>query len=264
MVYAKNSTLVVSSSPVIHLIAPVITSAQFSNNGSKLLISFDIATDGGRTITSTFKCSDMFTFLGSDTSTCHWDNGNNITMIVDDLDDSSVLPGMYLSINNDTNIYAQCPVSSSDDASTVKCTSPRSPSSLVLVLSPPSMDLPVLSISAPAVLGDCQDYRYYHHYSYHYTSNNTTTTTTHHSMDFASCSGTGGRKWRVFDINFTTTDTNITNNAIIDKFIAKINKYQPYVTIPHDYFAIENKYTFSIHMCTFLLGNNNIINSHNH
>lgn len=266
MVYAKNSTLVVTSAPVIHLNAPTITTAQFSNNGSKLLISFDIATDGGSTVTSTFKCSDMFTFLGSNTSTCHWDNGNNITMIVDDLDDNSVLPGMYLSINNDINIYAQCPVSSSSsDTSTVKCMSPRSSSSLVLVLSPSSIDLPVLSVSAPAVLGDCQDYRYYHYYSYHYTSNNTTTTiTTTHSMDFASCSGTGGRKWRVFHISLTTTDTNITNNAIINTFISKINKYQPYVTIPHDYFVIENKYTFSIYMCTFLLGNNHLISHPNH
>ena len=250
-----------SSSPVIHLDAPIITSAQFSNNGSRLLITFDTATDGGSTTASTFKCSDMFTFLGSDTSACHWDNNNNITMIVDNLGDDSVLPGMYLNINNGINIYAQCPVSSTDDSSKTICMSPRSPSSSILVLPPLSMDLPVLSVSAPAVLGDCQDYRYYNHYSYHHTSNNTIT---HNSMDFASCSGTGGRKWRVFHIKFTTTDTNVTKNDIMNKFVAKFDKYQPYVTIPHDYFVVENKYTFSIHMCTFLLGNNYVISNYHH
>ena len=109
----------------------------------------------------------MLTFLGSDISKCHWDNGNNITMIVENLDDNSIIPGMYLTINNNTNIYAQCPPSIG--VSITKCTSPRSLSSLIQILPPLSTDLPVLSISAPAVLGDCQDYRYHKYYSHTYT-----------------------------------------------------------------------------------------------
>ena len=159
----------VSSAPVIHLNAPVITSARFSNNGSKLLINFDITTDGGNIFTSIFKCSNMLTFLGSDKSNCHWDNGNNITIVVENLDDNGVLPGMYLHINNNINIYAQCPISNGN-SSTTKCISPRSSSSPVLILPPQYIDLPILTISAPSVLGDCQDYRYYiHHYSNTYT-----------------------------------------------------------------------------------------------
>lgn len=126
---------------------------------------FDIPTDGGGIDTYNFKCSRMFTFLGSAESDCHWENNDNMTVIVENLNDNSVVPGMYLSVNADTNIYAQCPVTSDDVIDSTltrkRCTSSRSSSSPVLILPPLSIDLPRLAVSAPSVLGDCQVYRYH-------------------------------------------------------------------------------------------------------
>jgi len=160
--------LIVASAPIINLNAPSLSLARFSNNGSNILIGFDIPTDGGSIDTYNFKCSRMFTFLGSNESDCHWDNNDNMTVIVENLNDNSVVPGMYLSINTNTNIYAQCPLSNDDTTGSItnrnRCTSARSSSSPVLVLPPVSMDLPVLAVSAPSVLGDCQSYRYRHNY----------------------------------------------------------------------------------------------------
>lgn len=74
-------------------------------------------------------------------------------------------------------------------------------------------------------------------------------------MDFTSSSGSGGRKWRAFNISFSTTDTDVNNKNKLVNLLTSYKKFQPYVNIPHDYFHVDNKYTFSIYMCTFLLGN---------
>ena len=173
VVYPRNNTITISSAPILQLPATSIISSRFSSNGMNLLIKFDNPTDGGRMDAFNFNCSRLFMFLGDRNTTCRWDTNDNSTVIVDGLGDDSVVPGMSLHIRNDVNIYAQCP-------NGCKCSSPRSSSSPVVVLPPLLLDLPVLSISAPSSLGDCQDYR----------------------LDFTSCSGSG-------NIN------NITNIVII-------------------------------------------------
>ena len=74
-------------------------------------------------------------------------------------------------------------------------------------------------------------------------------------MDFTSTSGSGGRQWKAFAITFTTTDTDVVNKKKMNDLLATYTKFRPYITIPHEHFQVDNKYTFSIYMCTFLLGN---------
>ena len=224
VIYSRNNTIAISSAPTIPLTASTITSARFSSNALKLLVNFDSPTDGGRVDTYIFVCSKLFTFLGNDNTTCHWENNDNTTVIVEDLSDNSIVPGMILSIKNDVNIYAQCPIS-------CKCSSPRSPSTSVVVLEPLLLESPSLSISAPSVLGDCQDYR----------------------LDFTGCSGSGNRKWRVFNINITTTSSNTTKFNMLKDLTNSMTTYQQLILINHDYFDADSSYTFYIYMCTFLL-----------
>jgi hypothetical protein len=68
----------------------------------------------------------------------------------------------------------------------------------------------------------------------------------------------GNRKWKVFNINVTTTSTNSTKfNKLID--LLDSISYEPIVVINHAYFDVDSSYTFYIYMCTFLLACDTVI-----
>ena len=132
--------------------APVFKQVRFSNDGSKIHITFDSNTNYGETAT-TFQCDELFEFPCSSTSSCYWTSATEVRV---DLVGTSTcaVPNDLLTLNATALIKAQCdPVLSS-------CVNymswPATPSLHNTSIAAPNQPIrPTVVLSAPSIIGRC-------------------------------------------------------------------------------------------------------------
>jgi hypothetical protein len=88
---------------------PNIVSAVFSSDGSFIRVLFDFPTDrGGSTTAASFRCNNMFTFMGSAEASCKWASFTEIVIYLSP--QSSIVPSSVLQLQSD-KVKALCTLS---------------------------------------------------------------------------------------------------------------------------------------------------------
>lgn len=132
---------------------PTISQAQFSDDGTYVIITFDSSTNRGG-YTNTFPCSVLLSFIGMNTSsTCLWSSSAVIQVYpVYQGNSSKVLAiGGSLSVNAN-RIKAFCSFTNITFCSTFATI----PQTTLIVAAPSNPTAPVVSIQAPLSISSCQ------------------------------------------------------------------------------------------------------------
>jgi hypothetical protein len=148
---------------------PSISSAQFSSDGSSIVVKFDSQTDKGRVASvNNYICSVLFVFSGASQAKCQW-NVDATTVTITLSSNYPLVVGAQISVAAN-KIRAACPTT--HNSSTCERW-PSVSSSSVSVVSPSRPTVPTVHITSPSTVGSCD----------------------HLSLDIGSSTGSGGRVW---------------------------------------------------------------------
>ena len=200
---------------------PVMVSAIFSNEGSKIIVTFNSPSDrgGGNNI---FSCSQLFSFTGlSVASKCVWKSGR----IAEVLPNADIAPVVGNNLTLLPNVLrSQCPSLVPNACSNFQYNSLQ----IVRVGRPENAVAPVVSISSPQQIGSCSDW----------------------VIDLSGSSGSGGRSWMSVTFRVDSLDINSTKvqNYLTRAFISTSRP----VTVPNKYLKTETVYVVVVKLCNFL------------
>lgn len=180
-----NMTLLVSSS-LSPPNTPVLISAQFSNDGNKLIFEFDSSTNQGAGLisnfASSFACSHALVFSGASTALCKW-SSNTTIVATPDSSSLNTLPNILDIVSVKANvIQAYC-------SPRIVCTD--FVSSLITVsISPPSSPIsPTVSLSAASIATVCDRIL----------------------VDPTASRGRAGRDWKIIKWSIVSSNNNVTD-----------------------------------------------------
>ena len=207
---------------------PAVVSAEFSNDGSSMALTFDNPTDEGATVLSTsystFACSEILDFPGASEAACLWES--NTALLVQLSADANEL----IQVGDDVvllanTIKAQCLSGT--------CTSNLYSSRTTLVLAMPSNPAqPTASLSASRRIGSCDDIE----------------------LDPTGSDGAGGRSWQSVKWTVTSNKPQLDVSAIEaylnDDHSADTGEL---VTVPNDLLVAQTTYMVQLEVETFLL-----------
>lgn len=218
VVYSNGNTIQVLSAS--HQPAPPeIQYARFSDDGSSLIVGFTSSTDLAGISAKQFSCNRILNFTAVSQATCVWTSSSLITV---NLGSGAVLaPGDRVSVVA-SRIRAACPDEA--DCSHWNTTSTQ----FVLVGTPLSTLLPVVSIRAPSLAGICDKI----------------------VIDTSSSSGSAGRSWSTAAITVQATSGSV---GELQKFFNSTYKFSPPTAIPSAY-LYASTFTFTLTLCNFLGG----------
>jgi hypothetical protein len=220
--YASTNTLTVVAvgRP---LPAPVLTTAQFSDDGSYVAVAFDSNTDRGK-LSTRFPCNALFTFACATTSSCLWTSSREVRVYLDSSTGCAAVQSP-LSVDASTTVLkAQCQSTSCETTSW-----PAADASTVLTIAAPASAIaPTVSVSAPSTIGDCDSLM----------------------LDVSASSGSGGREWASYAVTAETTATDSTV-AELQTFLQTYH-ISPPAAIPAMLLSAGSSYTFSVKLCNFL------------
>ena len=151
------------SSPVVasqflpaasRLPAPKLQSAQFSDSGQVVLISFDSSTDRAG-LNGTWTCDTLFSFNGASLSTCTWLSASSVSVSfppMADLKSSKQYLDTTSTIALTGRVRALCTAATQCDQN------PTAPGSSVLTRGPSRPITPKVIVSAPEFVTYCDDF----------------------------------------------------------------------------------------------------------
>jgi hypothetical protein len=199
---------------------PLLKSVAFSNDGLFVEIKFDSSTDRAA-LANIFLCSELFNFTAAATTKCQWESSVKVMAYASK--EGSIGPGDIVTLRQ-SKLKAACPMEANCASWTY--TAQRS----AVVLAPLNPVVPVVYISSPSVVGECDDL----------------------TLDLSGSSGTGGRKWKSIEFNVQSDDHNASN---IKAFLNSAN-YQitPPTSIPRRFLSVGKNYLFAATLCNFLGG----------
>ena len=168
-----QSTVIIRSSATAPN-PPLVQSAIFSNDGSKLVISLDSVSDRGQTkiasYLSTFLCAQLLSFPGDKLSTCVWSSNQQIIVTLPSTTNATLA---LVSVNSDVLLRSglvktgTCPFGQE-----TSCT--YSTGNNIKVIAPSNPIVPVIQLTTSQTIGACDDI----------------------VIDATSTTGNGGRAWR--------------------------------------------------------------------
>eukprot|EP01041_Mallomonas_annulata_P001799 gene1799-3491_t len=150
--YYLNATtfVIVSSIPS----PPVLKTAEFSSDGTKVFCTFDTSTDSARSVVkkfaTKFSCSDIFSFTGASVSDCKWRTSSQIQINLATVSYSLIVGSSITLLGG--KVRATCV-----NTVSVCNTYSYSPSTTVQIVAPVNPIAPTASLSAPSTLGDCDN-----------------------------------------------------------------------------------------------------------
>ena len=191
---------------------PILTSAIFSTTGSSITATFDSPTNMAinGTPNKKFMCNTVLLFINADKSVCQWIDSSNILIfpyylrqlmryngineynILSSTTTTALQTGSIISIKNST-IKAECTI--------ISCTTWKYSTSTVIVTASPNGISPALVISAPTILGGCDDF----------------------IMDLTSSTNDGGRPWKSLTLEIKSNIASQSSLDAIQSFI--LTKY---------------------------------------
>lgn len=194
---------------------PKLLSAQFSDDGTRIIVSFDSATDKGGYVNS-FSCDALFNLKSS--IKCQWTNDQVLT----------------ISASGDSGLSIDDPITLKANLLKAKCILTEgcnswsyAPASEVAVIAPVSPIIPTVKIVGPVQIGPCDNMQ----------------------LDITGSTGSGGRAWSSveFDIESSTTNT-----SRLVAYLDAVSDFNRKVVIPAGYFNVNNYYNIIVTMCNFL------------
>lgn len=197
--------------------APVLVSAQISNDGTQLIVTFSADTNQAG-FSDRFVCTGAFQFLGAESASCRW---TSPMIMVAYLGPSAVLlPGDNVTTPSRT-LKTICTTSAK------RClTWPFSPSMTVSVLPAAAPVKPTVVISAPAMIGKCASL----------------------TLDLSGSSGTGGRSWSLSRFSVSSVNKNAAN---ITQFLMSSYKFNPPSAIPSTLLT-PGSYNITVVLCNYM------------
>jgi hypothetical protein len=203
---------------------PSVASAQFSNDGTLVTLTFDSSTNRGGSTAASFTCTSLLQFSGSSKASCQWSADSTQATIsfrsVNPLnigDNITVLGGV---------IRAAC----ASGFSASSCLSWTAISKVnASVVAPANAASPVVAFSLPATIGSCDSL----------------------AMDLSSSTGNGGRSWK--SVSFTVTSS-ATNVSAIESYLNNQYVFMPPTVLSTGTLQTGKLYTFTVQLCNFLGG----------
>lgn len=215
---ASNFTLS-DSSPK----APSLVSVRFSSSGSYLSVLFNSATDSGLISSSSFPCSIIFSFPGVGQALCNWDSASAV--VVKTGSGAVVVPGdtfILLGQNGTVPIRAFCPPT----VSPVLCAGYSQVQYVsTLVAAPLVATQPIVSISAPSIIGRFDAY----------------------VLDFSTSQNAGGRPFK----STFVVRSNL-NSSKVQNFYNNLYKAIPPTPVPAGTFPAGSVNNIVVTLCNFL------------
>jgi hypothetical protein len=149
---AVQFTTLSASSP---LLAPSLSSAQFSNNGASLFMIFGDETDYGRLEDTAFVCGELFEFIGANLSSCIWLNLTTVEGTFPTYTSSQLAsPGDVVTLRGG-KVRSAC---QSDDPSDASCDDNElAAQQSVASLAPKSPTLPEVVLNAALSVSICDN-----------------------------------------------------------------------------------------------------------
>jgi hypothetical protein len=208
---------------------PALTRAQFAADGSYLTIGFSAATNKAG-LSTTFACSALFDFVCAATSKCQWIDASTVRAYV--AGNTCTRPGAVLKLKQDNALKAKC-LATGDDGSGRACTGYdtwlTAPVGSGMQISAPANALaPAVSISAPAVLGGCDDLR----------------------LDISSSVGSGGRAWS--NVTAAVSALSGVDTTAVSSALTAIRVWSPPPVLSARLFQRGMTYNFAVTLCNFL------------
>ena len=197
--------------------SPLLSSAIFSRDGVTITIRFNSPTNMA-TLSNIFTCSILFTFSFAANCRCQWLDSSGVVIYVRG---NAINVGNEIKVRVNHNLLkAEC---SGSDCSYWKYANVSS----VWVTAPAAPIPPVVSMSAPAMIGQCDAL----------------------ILDLSGSSGSGGRRWT--SVSFTVQSSN-PNSTKIATFLNSAYQMNPPTPIPKDLFDAGSSYQISATLCNFL------------
>ena len=194
---------------------PMISSARYASDGSRIEVTFDAPTDVGR-LSSTFSCSKLLHFDGSEVASCLW-RGNAVLLVHcagahETIDEISLLPEVLRAGCLTTNM-TQCLLYST------------SPAQLVEVSSPLIPDTPHVFVNAPSVIGPCTAF----------------------ILDLTASTGHMYTRWT--SLGFISVTLDGKPDADLNTFFSREYQFQPPTSLPANRLQVLGSYKFTIQLC---------------
>ena len=211
---------------------PLIKSVQFSDDGSSIYVRFDSDTDCGTFPLQSFSCKAIFSFPGDSISQCQWINlANAIIYVGRNIGSGGLGRSVLLPFVNDMLLLLPNSIKSACTILPAKCVywNYMEPASYNID-APIDATAPVVSISAPTVIGSCDSLL----------------------LDFSGSRGSAGRPWQSFVFN-VISPLDISGAANISIYLNTFYVFSPPTLIPRSMFISGNSYTVFANFCNFLL-----------
>jgi hypothetical protein len=209
------SVLDVNTPPLV----PQLSKVQFSDLGTRLIATFDSATDKGAITASLFACDLLFTFAGADLATCTWETTSMVTMQLGSL--ATVV------IGDDFQLKGGCVRAACVSDNTTLCglyeTVPETNATVANADAPVS---PIVQISMPSTVSICSPF----------------------TLDLTSSTGSGGRDFQNISITVSTAGSGSLTN-ITEFFETYV--FNPAPAVPAGTLETGG-YNFLVQICNFL------------
>jgi hypothetical protein len=222
IVYSNGNTVTVLSSQS-KVPAPALLSAQFSNDGAAVYLTFSGATNRGSAASNAvyFTCSSMFYFRGVSSAKCQWSTDSTTVTIYPS-------PAYPLSIGSAVFMYASKVKASCLATNATSCVAwPFNANANVTISAPGSAVKPSVQLALPSSIGSCDSLR----------------------IDIGGSSGSGGRAWS--STNFTVSGT-ASNVSLVAAYVKSNYKFGSPITVPRSLLQKGYLYTVSVTVCNFL------------
>eukprot|EP01031_Cornospumella_fuschlensis_P028622 gene28623-34552_t len=228
---ALYCNLTVLSSNVA-VVAPTLSSATYSSDGSFLQIEFSAETNRGG-VSGHFLCSEMFRFSCAQSSSCIWRDFSTVLAFVN-TSTSCATPNQSLSLALSAAVKARCMTSTCEISGQFLWPN-SSVATIVTIASPTVANDPAVVLSMPSSIGSCSSLL----------------------IDATASTGNGGRVWKSFKVEVSGIDiyTGVAVNvSSLQSFLQSslYNLFPQPDLIPAVLLSEGCLFTFQITLCNFL------------
>jgi hypothetical protein len=239
VIYAPGSDKLTALGADAPLPVPKLLSAQFSSAGDSVTVTFDSASD--RAGTTVFTCSILLQFTQSAQSKCRWADSATVVIYPHTPLSSAVTYSGLLEYNNlqqPVALVVGGTVRLLSGVLRAECESAGSSCSIrqyastavVTAVAPNAALTPIVSISAPSVVGVCDSLM----------------------LDLSGSSGSGGRPWTQVTVTVRSPTASDANIQQLESFLLLNYTLLPPVAIPAALLSPLTDYSFLIRMCNYL------------
>jgi hypothetical protein len=229
--YSTTNQLVVYSNTSLPPV-PLLSQAIFANDGMNIAIKFDKSTNKGGFGSMLFDCNLLFDFKCSATSTCTWADPTTALAYIQGFKACATV-GDTISIQKDANVTAECNLAL---ASILPCSeySVIAADKLIAIFGPPDPIVPVVSVSAPETIGNCDPF----------------------TIDLTSSFGSAGRAWETVSIDVSVLRLSMPVEKVglsaLQEFFTSSFIMSPPTPVPPSLLSTGVSYNFAVTLCNFL------------